>query len=187
MMRRLALVLPLALALACSGGSSPGNAAPVSDADLYAKAVQDYNAKAYATAKSEFNELLSRPSATAYYDKATVYVAVIDFNQGYPATCLSVLGSPTPPTSGFFAAYPTSTEVPRARYWHGRCEFGSTPPDYQKARDDFTAVIGMAGSTYQDNAYQWRGRTYYQTATASGSESSPDWDSALADFGTVVA
>jgi TolA-binding protein len=187
MKRRLALVLPAVLALACSGGgSSGGSSGPLSDSALYAKAVQDYNAKAYTTAKGEFQELLSRASATAYYDKSTIYVAAIDYYEGYPATCLSALGSPTPPVSGFFQSYPSSAELDRARYWHGRCEMGLTPPDYLTARGDFTAVIGMTGSSYQDNSYFWRGRTYYGTAVASRSESSQDWASALADFDTVV-
>ncbi len=189
MTRRLFLAVSVAAALACGGGSSGGSSGgPLSDAALYAKAVQDYNAKAYTTAKSEFQEILSRPSATAYYDKSTVYVAAIDYHQGYAATCLAVLGSPTPPLSGFFLAYPSSTDMDRARYWHGRCEMGITGPDYLAARADFTAVIGMAAGAYTDNAYFWRGRTYYATASASPDlDGSPDWSSALSDFSTVVS
>ncbi len=187
MTRRFLLALAASAAFACGGGGSGGQpAAPLSDSALYAQAVLDYNAKAYATAKVEFQELLARPTATAYYDKATIYIAAIDYHQGYAATCLQVLGSPTAPLSGFFLAYPGSTEMDRARYWHGRCEMGIAPPDYLTARADFTAVIGMAVGAYTDNAYFWRGRTYYATALASASESSPDWASALADFSTVV-
>ncbi len=190
MTRRLILAISAAAAmLACGGGSSGGSpGTQLSDADLYTKAVQDYNAKAYTTAKSEFQEILSRASATAYYDKSTIYVAAIDFHQGYAATCLAVLGSSTPPVSGFFLKYPTSTEMDRARYWHGRCEMGITPPEYLTARADFTAVIGMPAGTYTDNSYYWRGRTYYGTALASPDlDRSSDWSSALSDFDTVVS
>lgn len=189
MTRRLLLAATAAAAFACGGGSSGGSpGGPLSDADLYAKAVQDYNASAYTTAKSEFQEIISRPSATAYHDKATVYIAAIDYHQGYAATCLAVLGSPTPPLSGFFLTYPSSADVDRARYWHGRCEMGITPPDYLAARGDFTAVIAMPAGVYTDNAYFWRGRTYYATATASPDlDASPDWSSALSDFSTVVS
>lgn len=188
MTRRLILAISAAAALACGGSSGGSPGAPLSDADLYAKAVVDYNAKAYTTAKSEFQEILSRPSATAYYDKSTIYVAAIDFHQGYAATCLAVLGSPTPPLSGFFLTYQSSADMDRARYWHGRCEMGTTPPDYLAARADFSAVIAMAAGAYTDNAYFWRGRTYYATASASPDlDGSPDWSSALSDFGAVVA
>jgi TolA-binding protein len=183
------LALSLVMAVGCGGGGAtpPPTAGGNPDAALYAQAVQDYNGKAYSTAKTEFLQLLGRPSATAYHDKATVYVAAIDYYQGNAATCLSVLGSPTPPTSGFFSTYPASADTDRARYWHGRCELGLTPPAYTTGRADFTAVIGMSGTTYADNAYLWRGRTYYATALASGDEQSVDWAAALADFSTVIA
>jgi TolA-binding protein len=191
MKRGLWLAFPVVVAMGCGGGGGgtppatggTGNA----DASLYAQAVQDYNGKAYSTAKAEFQQLLGRTTATAYYDKATIFIAAIDFYQGGPATCLAVLGSPTPPTSGFFSSYPASTDLDRARYWHGRCSLGLTPADHATARADFTAVIGMSSSTYVDNAYLWRGRSYYATALASGSEVSGDWTSALSDFTTVVA
>ncbi len=188
MMRRSLLLLAASAAVACGGGgsSTPSNP-PLSDSALYAQAVLDYNAKAYATAKAEFQELLNRASATAYYDKSTVYIAAIDYHQGLPATCLQVLGSPTAPLSGFFLAYPGSTDMDRARYWHGRCEMGITPPDYLTARADFTAVIGMTAGAYTDNAWFWRGRTFYATALATGDEGSADWASALSDFSLVVS
>jgi TolA-binding protein len=181
------LAFSLVMVVGCGGGgtSTPPPSGGNPDAALYAQAVQDYNGKAYSTAKTEFLQLLGRPSATAYHDKSTVYVAAIDYYQGNAATCLSVLGSPTPPTSGFFSTYPASADTDRARYWHGRCELGLTPPAYLAGRADFTAVIGMAGTTYADNAYLWRGRTYYATASATGNEASPDWTSALSDFSTV--
>lgn len=190
MKRGLWLAFSLAVAVGCGGGGGSPTPAPtpLTDADLYAKAVKDYDGKAYTTAKGEFLDLLGRTTATAYYDKATVYVAVIDFHQGSPATCLAVLGDPPPKTpTGFFKNYPSSADLDRARYWHGRCELGLTPPDYVTAHDDFTAVIGMSSSTYVDNAYLWRGRTFYATALASGSEASGDWSSALGDFSAVIA
>ncbi len=187
MTRRSLLALAASAALACGGGSGSTPTAPLSDSALYAQAVQDYNAKAYATAKVEFQQLLARASATAYHDKATIYIAAIDYHQGFAATCLAVLGSPTAPLSGFFQAYPTSAEMDRARYWHGRCEMGIAPPDYLAARADFTAVIAMPAGAYTDNAWFWRGRTWYATALASPDlDASPDWASALADFSTVV-
>ncbi len=188
MKRGLWFAFPLVMAMGCGGGGAPANpgGTPLTDSALYAKAVQDYNGKAYVTAKGEFQELLGRPTATAYFDKSTIYIAAIDYHQGNSATCLSVLGSPAPPTSGFFLSFPASTELDRARYWHGRCELGLAPPAYLAARADFTAVIGMAATTYADNAYFWRGRTYYATALASGSETSGDWSSALGDFSAVI-
>ena len=184
------LALSLVLAVGCGGGGAstpPPGVGGNPDATLYAQAVQDYNGKAYSTAKTEFLQLLGRATAAPYHDKATIYVAAIDYYQGNAATCLSVLGSPTPPTSGFFSTYPASADTDRARYWHGRCELGLTPPAYPTARADFTAVIGMSGTTYADNAYLWRGRTFYATALASGDENSADWAAALTDFSTVVA
>ena len=189
MKRGLLMTVSMMVSLGCGGGGGapPPPVTTSTDAALYAQAVQDYNGKAYTTAKGEFGELLARPSATAYHDKATVYIAAIDFYQGNPATCLSVLGSPTAPTSGFFATYPGSAEMDRARYWHGRCELGLTPPAYLTARGDFTAVITMPPGTYTDNAYLWRGRTYYATALATGDEASLDWASALSDFQAVIS
>src|SRR5437879_1638630 len=68
-----------------SGGKSGGNpgaggsGALTDDAQLFAQATADFNAQKFTVARGEFETLLAQFPKTSYADKATVYIAVIDF------------------------------------------------------------------------------------------------------------